>query len=110
MMIEFKYFKCGLYNSMLKHITNFKIQNKIKFIDFIPPIVLRVQRKFLSLINQKNIQLEPFVHPIINSYSQFQEDLMIDVLLNNLQTGFYVDVGANDPTFLSNTQRFYSRG
>ena len=44
------------------------------------------------------------------SYSQMQEDLYIDGLLNRKRKGFYVDVGAFDPERFSNTKRFYIRG
>jgi FkbM family methyltransferase len=45
-----------------------------------------------------------------NSYSQWGEDIIIDNLLGKKNTGFYVDVGAYDPTRFSNTKRFYLRG
>ena len=48
--------------------------------------------------------------PLYNSYSQNSEDILIDRLLGNKKTGFYVDVGAYDPSRLSNTKRFYKRG
>ncbi len=44
------------------------------------------------------------------SYSQDGEDLFIDMLLKKRGKGFYVDVGAYDPTRFSNTKRFYDRG
>lgn len=45
-----------------------------------------------------------------NTYSQGEEDLIIDKLLKYKQKGFYVDVGAYDPHRLSNTKRFYKKG
>lgn len=45
-----------------------------------------------------------------NSYSQQGEDLIIDRLLGFKQSGFYVDIGANDPHRFSNTKRFYKKG
>ncbi len=48
--------------------------------------------------------------PLQNSYSQNSEDIFIDDILGNKKVGFYVDVGAYDPTRLSNTKRFYLRG
>lgn len=45
-----------------------------------------------------------------NSYSQKWEDVLIDALLGNKRRGFYIDVGANDPTRFSNTKRFYKKG
>jgi FkbM family methyltransferase len=50
------------------------------------------------------------VDPIIKSYGQYNEDLIIDAILGCKKEGFYVDVGANHPNVLSNTKRFYDRG
>ena len=47
---------------------------------------------------------------LVNSYSQYGEDLVIDGILENKKTGFYVDIGANDPSLLNNTRRFYNKG
>lgn len=44
------------------------------------------------------------------SYSQKGEDLVIDKLLGYKKSGFYVDIGANDPTRFSNTKKFYLKG
>lgn len=44
------------------------------------------------------------------SYSQKGEDLVIDKILGYKKDGFYVDIGANDPTRFSNTKRFYLKG
>lgn len=44
------------------------------------------------------------------SYSQGKEDVFIDRFLKNKKKGFYVDVGANDPSRFNNTKRFYKRG
>lgn len=44
------------------------------------------------------------------SYSQFGEDLFLDALLDHRPTGYYVDVGCNEPIKLSNTYRFYRKG
>ena len=46
----------------------------------------------------------------MGSYSQVQEDLVLDRLTGNKKLGFYVDVGAYDPYRFSNTMRFYRRG
>ncbi len=45
-----------------------------------------------------------------SSFSQNEEDVVIDNLLANKPHGFYVDVGAYNPTRMSNTKRFYLRG
>lgn len=47
---------------------------------------------------------------IRKSYSQTQEDLIIDKILKYKPYGFYVDIGANDPVRFNNTKRFYRRG
>lgn len=44
------------------------------------------------------------------SFSQNEEDIVIDNLLGNKPVGFYIDVGAYDPSRMSNTKRFYLRG
>lgn len=46
----------------------------------------------------------------IISYSQNFEDVMLWRALQHVENGFYVDVGANDPKFLSVTRAFYDRG
>jgi len=44
------------------------------------------------------------------SFSQHSEDLIIAKLLKDVQKGFYVDIGANDPEIISNTRYFYDKG
>ncbi|UMY15561.1 FkbM family methyltransferase [Methylobacterium organophilum] len=45
------------------------------------------------------------------SYSQFGEDLLIDILFHGkTDPGFYVDVGAHHPKRLSNTYLLYKKG
>jgi FkbM family methyltransferase len=44
------------------------------------------------------------------SFSQNGEDLILDALLEHRRSGFYVDVGCNHPTHISNSYRFYLRG
>ena len=52
-----------------------------------------------------------FIHRLLlGSYSQLQEDLVLDRLTGHKKQGFYVDVGAYDPYRFSNTMRFYLRG
>ena len=47
---------------------------------------------------------------VVQSYSQFFDDLLVDAILGCKPTGTYVDIGANDPTLFNNTKRFYDRG
>ena len=46
------------------------------------------------------------------SYSQCGEDLIIEFIFNslNIKNPFYLDIGANHPTYLSNTYFFYKNG
>lgn len=44
------------------------------------------------------------------SYAQNLEDLMLWRALSDVEHGFYIDVGANDPTVDSVTRAFYERG
>lgn len=44
------------------------------------------------------------------SYAQNYEDVMLWRALRHVRQGYYVDVGANDPTFDSVTYAFYLRG
>lgn len=48
--------------------------------------------------------------PFKGSFSQYGEDLIIEKLLGNKPSGFYIDVGAFDPDRISNTKRFYLKG
>lgn len=61
--------------------------------------------------NRLRRALEKLVAPSSNiSYAQAGEDLLLDALLDHRPTGFYVDVGCNHPTRISNTYRFYRKG
>lgn len=46
------------------------------------------------------------------SFSQFGEDLILDAFFErkDIKTGFYVEIGAFEPIFLSNTHYFYKKG
>ncbi|MFO1525300.1 MAG: FkbM family methyltransferase [Turneriella sp.] len=84
-------------------------------LQILPPITLRLYRFAKNAIRlRKNTGKtevpEKFVSPALRSYAQYQEDLIIDAILGSKRKGFYVDVGANDPTVISNTRRFYDRG
>lgn len=46
----------------------------------------------------------------IVSYAQTHEDVLLWRALHSVNRGFYVDVGAHDPTTLSVTRTFYDRG
>ncbi len=94
----------------------FGLKTKLFIKRFLPPILFKARHKLSAILNRNNTTaqeapvLRPFVHQVLQSHSQFQEDLLIDLLLNIKIDGVYVDIGANDPFFNSNTQRFYLRG
>ena len=46
----------------------------------------------------------------IKSYSNMYEDIILFSLLQGKSKGFYIDIGANDPTLFSNTKLFYDMG
>ena len=46
----------------------------------------------------------------VKLHAQHQEDAVLRNLFPNLKTGYYVDIGANDPTFCSVTKYFYDLG
>ena len=48
-----------------------------------------------------------FVRP---HFSQYGEDLLVDVMLSHVERGCYVDVGAFHPIHFSNTHLLYRRG
>ena len=73
-----------------------------------------IARRFRWLIYAKRyfVALRAHLLPARDSYSQNGEDCEIAELLNgfDLTTGVYIDVGANQPSHISNTYRFYRQG
>jgi len=51
-----------------------------------------------------------WLEPVLKSYSQRYEDLLVDRLLGLQKPGFYLDIGAFHPDDLSNTKRFFRKG
>ncbi|MAN85648.1 MAG: SAM-dependent methyltransferase [Algoriphagus sp.] len=86
------------------------ITNVYRFIKLlIPPIItFQIQKYRRTQHNKKKGLFKPN-NSLIESFSQYQEDLIIDAIFRK-EKGFYVDVGANDPKKFSNTNRFYRRG
>ncbi len=76
-----------------------------------------VEQYYKHKVKQKIIahsKIKPPPQPVydarcIGSYSQLNEDLIIDAILRKEQ-GFYIDIGAHNPLSLSNTKRFYDKG
>jgi FkbM family methyltransferase len=80
----------------------------------LPPIVLQGLRKLRSPkgppVEPPTGALPPFVSESLGTYAQYGEDLVVDAVLGCPLNGYYLEVGANDPSLLSNTRRFYDRG
>lgn len=56
-------------------------------------------------IKTLNLLLSNFI-----SYSQEFEDFILYYLFYDIDRGFYIDIGANDPNIISVTKAFYDRG
>ncbi|MDD3083400.1 MAG: FkbM family methyltransferase [Candidatus ainarchaeum sp.] len=76
---------------------------------------MKIKKKMTLLIAQ-NLTLRKIYNlkysclHFFGSHSQHREDIVIDKLLGNKKNGFYVDIGANNPTGFNNTKRFYEKG
>lgn len=51
-----------------------------------------------------------FARKHLGYYSQYGEDIILSKFLRRTKNGFYIDIGANHPTLLSNTKYFYEKG
>ncbi len=81
----------------------------LRFINRItPPVLWDLGKRLVK--SEGDDSVAPFVDDVAGSFSQYGEDLVIDAMLGSPAHGVFVDVGANDPSELSNTRRFYDRG
>jgi hypothetical protein len=90
-----------------------RLVRRLKFTDFVPPIVQKVVRglSFLRGDSQnEKIIPEPFLHLALKSYSENQEDFLIDLLLGKDVPGVYVDVTGDKIWSERNTRRLFSFG
>ena len=67
------------------------------------------------LINKKNLKQykEKTMHLLLSNFichSQTFEDFILFYLFYDINDGFYIDVGANDPVRFSTTKSFYDKG
>ena len=79
------------------------------------PIVLKLKAKIKSMIPEKYMPAVVRMKGAClgygqKSYAQHGEDLILRAICGPKHEGFYVDVGAHHPHFLSNTYYFYRRG
>lgn len=56
-------------------------------------------------------RLKANFYPSFNiSHSQFGEDMIVRSLTSDIKNGFYVEIGAHHPVYISNTHHFHSKG
>ena len=91
--------------------------SKQGLIYFTPPIFYKLKKvNYLNydFTNKDNIFSNAiskiFIHQTLNSNSFFQEDLLVDYILNKKEKGFYVDIGVRDPYYNNHTAHFYAKG
>lgn len=75
--------------------------------------ILQITRNFLKNIEGEQqiiISKNNFIHPSLQSFSDLQEDIFIDYLLNNKKEGFFISLGPEDPVLSNDVHRFYQKG
>lgn len=79
-----------------------------------PNLRFKLARRFPQLVRAKRFAQAFWAahNPVRDSYSQLREDVNILDLLKGveLDKAFYLDIGANHPSLLSNTYRMYRLG
>jgi hypothetical protein len=56
-------------------------------------------------------KLKANYYPSFNiSHSQFGEDMLVRALTQHIKNGFYIEIGAHHPVYISNTYHFYCKG
>lgn len=78
-------------------------------------LVLKIKENLKKIIPQKYWPLATRLKGQLfgygqRSYSQHGEDLILRAIFGPKLKGFYVDIGAHHPCYLSNTHYFYRRG
>jgi FkbM family methyltransferase len=73
-----------------------------------------ISKQFRGLVYTKRYSRALFDHllPARSTYAQHHEDCEFNKLLDglDLSTGVYIDIGANQPSYISNTYFFYKKG
>lgn len=70
--------------------------------------IIKIAMQHFTKISKERLRDKPN-----KSYSQSGEDLIIDYIFTNylrIHNPSYLDIGANHPTYLSNTYHFYKKG
>lgn len=94
-----------------------KIFNKdISIFDFLPYIFFRVRRQYKA----RHLKWKKWQNPatpvllwhgdLLETYSQFGEDIILSEIFRNQLSGHFLDVGANHPKILNNTYKLYKKG
>jgi len=78
-------------------------------------LILKIKEDLKKIIPQKYWPLATRLKGRLfgywqRSYSQHGEDLILRAIFGPRTKGFYVDIGAHHPCYLSNTHYFYRRG
>ena len=95
-----------------------RIFNKqVSLIDFLPYFCTRIYRRYIlkkpEWQNWQNPAVPVLLYfgPDLKTYSQFGEDIILsDIFKGKLNSGKFIDVGANHPEELNNTYRLYLNG
>ena len=66
-------------------------------------------KKSVIKINKEKIEFPKEIFSFI-TYAQVLEDFILFCIFYDVKKGFYIDVGANDPNYISVTKAFYLRG
>jgi len=81
----------------------------MKYFKFIPLIFLIFSYYYcFNFVQRKKILFQQILN--FKTYSQYYEDLILFCIFYDIEKGFYIDIGANDPDSLSVTKAFYLEG
>jgi len=68
-------------------------------------IIGKKPQKINKIAHNKKLDISNFT-----TYSQCLEDFILYCIFYDIDNGFYIDVGANDPDYISVTKAFYLKG
>ena len=72
-------------------------------------IIIKLLKKPHKKINRRNV-IKKLDFTNFTTYSQCLEDFILYCIFYDIDNGFYIDVGANDPNDISVTKAFYLNG